>query len=463
MMRSSLLVVLLLGSTLVADMSFEEWQRAETQAFVNYQTQIDKEFVEMLRNEWREYHSLSSPLIYKRPKPPKQPILKPKPKPKEVIKVTPLPVVVPNIPKFPKKEPMVGYERVGFDFFGIEIDIVYDEKLKLDIQTLSSEKIASFWNHTSSCNYIALIKQIEEYQDRYGLDGWATYLLVTTLTAEISDGHNMQNLLNWFILVKLKMDVKVGFSEHQVTLLVSNQEMIYGFRHFRVDGKKYYQFNRKENSKLYIYQEGSRSIMPITFANKTTKLPLDIKNRELRFSYKNRAYVFNVQYNKNLVDLYATYPHREHNQYGQLSTLSKKFIHESLSSIVSNMNQIEAINFLLRLTQNGFTYKTDGDNFGKEKVMFFEETLYYEYSDCEDRAIFFAVLVAELIDVDIVLILYPNHLATAIKLNSEIGGESVIYQNQKYYIADPTYNNANIGQAMPQLKGQEIKILTTRN
>jgi hypothetical protein len=115
------------------------------------------------------------------------------------------------------------------------------------------------------------------------------------------------------------------------------------------------------------------------------------------------------------------------------------------------MSQIEAINFLLRLTQNGFEYKTDGENFGREKVMFFEETLHYRYSDCEDRAIFFATLVRELLDLDLVFIKYPNHLATAIRLNSDIGGESVIYNNQRYYIADPTYSNANIGQAMPHI------------
>ena len=53
---------------------------------------------------------------------------------------------------------------------------------------------------------------------------------------------------------------------------------------------------------------------------------------------------------------------------------------------------------------------------------------------------------------------YPNHLATAIRLNSTMKGDKIIYQNQQYYIADPTYSNANIGQVMPQFKNAQFQI-----
>ena len=48
-MKNNIIVALLLSSYLVADITFEEWSRRETQSFVNYQTQMDKEFIEMIR------------------------------------------------------------------------------------------------------------------------------------------------------------------------------------------------------------------------------------------------------------------------------------------------------------------------------------------------------------------------------------------------------------------------------
>jgi len=448
---------------LVADMNFEAWQKKENQAFVNYQTQMDKEFVLMLKKEWKAYLAIDTPVPYKRPKPPQQPTIKIKPRPQKLIEVTPQPFIRPQpIPPASSKKYIEGTKSVDFDFFGLNVSLNYDDKLKFKREIFSTDTIANFWNQSSSSNYRPLIKQFKEYQDRYELDGWITYLLVTKFTQQITLNHNSQRLLSWFIMLKLGMDVKIGFATHDVTLLISEKEMIYGFSFFRVSGKKYYQFNKDANSKLHIYQDSNNALKTTLFLKKESKLPLDIKHRELRFQYHNKMYIFDIHYNKNLVDLYATHPQREHNQYGDISSLSRQFITQNLAPIVSNMNQIDAINFLLRLTQNGFKYKTDQENFGKEKVMYFEETLHYAYSDCEDRAIFFAVLVKELLALNIVLIRYPNHLATAIKLNLEIGGDNVVYNNQKYYIADPTYNNANIGQAMPQLKGQEIKILTIK-
>ena len=455
--------MLLFGSPLVADMSFEEWQQRDNQAFVNYQTQMEKEFVEMLKGEWKEYHRKRVIKHYDKPKPPQQPIYKPQPKPQEIIKVTPKPQKIEPLPTLPKKQEIAGFTKLRFDFFGIDIEILYNKKLKFEIDTISALNIANFWDRQSSNNHQSLIKEIKEYQESYNLDGWATYLLVREITNRVTSTANSQNLLQWFILLKLGVDVKVGFSSDSISLLVYNSRILYGFSSFIVNGKRYYNLNETNHTKLQIYRDDMSNLYALEFLDKQIKLPSNVKNREIRFSYKNRAYIFNIPYNQNLVKYYKNYPQLDYIEYRRVSKASQSFISQQLSPIIANMSEIDAINFLLRLTQNGFKYKRDDENFGKEKVLFFDETLAYEYSDCEDRAIFFSILIRELLHLDLVFIRYPNHLATAISLKSDIGGDSVIHNSKKYYIADPTYNNANIGKAMPQLKGHKIKILTIRN
>jgi hypothetical protein len=450
-MKNNIIVALLLSSYLVADITFEEWSRRETQSFVNYQTQIDREFIEMLKRDWQEYRAMENVIPHHRPKPKQQPTLRPNQKIKETIQTPPKLFTPIKPPTIPQKIAPTGYQKVNFDFFSIDVEIVYEQKLSYNVTTISSASIANYWYRVSSSNYKSLLRQIREYQEVYHLNSWATYLLVREIAREINHDSSNQNLLTWFILVKLGIDAKVGFSSHSISLLVGSSEKLYGVKYFTLNEKHYYQFETQKNPKLQIYRGDIGSLEMMNFRDQVTKLPIDIKIRELKFAYRDREYRLTARYNQNLVKLYRTYPQLDYNDYGQLSMLGSRFIHQELLPIISQMSQIEAINFLLRLTQNGFEYKTDGENFGREKVMFFEETLHYRYSDCEDRAIFFATLVRELLDLDLVFIKYPNHLATAIKLNSDIGGESIIYNNQRYYIADPTYSNANIGQAMPHI------------
>lgn len=458
MIKISLLTILLLSPSAIANMSFEQWQNREHQAFVEYQTQQDRAFVDMLKKEWLDYHAVQTPTPYQKPKPTTQPTLQIEPQPQEIIKV------LPDQPKEesthrPSKKPLFGEERASFDFFGIDIEILYNKKLEQNIETISSLKIANFWNKISSCDYIPLIKQIKEYQNIYKLDDWSTYLLVKNIAKKINITQNSQTLLSWFILTKLGIDSRVGFSSNTISLLIHSQDMIYGVKFFRLHSKRYYNFESKNSSRLKIYRSQIEELHAIKFTPQTPKIPMDIVEKNIRFTYQDREYRITFPYNENLIKLYNTYPQLDYNRYTKLSSVSHRFITQRLLPMVSSMNQIEAINFLLRLTQNGFKYKTDHENFGREKVMFFEETLHYAYSDCEDRAIFFAILIRELLDLDIVFVKYPNHLATAIEINSKIEGEKIIYNNRQYYIADPTYSSANIGQAMPHLKGQKIKII----
>ena len=131
----------------------------------------------------------------------------------------------------------------------------------------------------------------------------------------------------------------------------------------------------------------------------------------------------------------------------------------NLRPLIKGKKEIEAVNFLLRFVQTSFKYKTDQENFSYEKVLFPEETLFYAYSDCEDRSIMFSFLIKNLTNLDIVAIKYKNHLATAVKFSNTLKGERIFYNQEEYLIADPTYINANAGMIMPQFRGKKYEII----
>ena len=92
--------------------------------------------------------------------------------------------------------------------------------------------------------------------------------------------------------------------------------------------------------------------------------------------------------------------------------------------------------------------------------MFANETLYYPYSDCEDRSLLYATLVKDLLGLDVVLLDYPEHIATAVKFNDDIEGDCVLINNEKYLICDPTYIGADIGICMPQYREIGAQVIT---
>lgn len=86
----------------------------------------------------------------------------------------------------------------------------------------------------------------------------------------------------------------------------------------------------------------------------------------------------------------------------------------------------------------------------------------YPYSDCEDRSIFFANLVRHLLGLNVVGLDYPGHIATAVKFDTPVPGDSITYQNARYVICDPTYINANLGMEMPNFKDIQPTVIALK-
>jgi hypothetical protein len=122
--------------------------------------------------------------------------------------------------------------------------------------------------------------------------------------------------------------------------------------------------------------------------------------------------------------------------------------------VLEGKDELKAANMLLNFVQTGFDYQTDSDQFGYERPLYPDETFFYPYCDCEDRSILFSCLVRELLGLDVVLLNYPNHIATAIHFNKDVKGDAVVIDGKTYIISDPTYINAPVGSCAPKYKSQ---------
>ena len=111
--------------------------------------------------------------------------------------------------------------------------------------------------------------------------------------------------------------------------------------------------------------------------------------------------------------------------------------------------------------QKDFRYRTDTDQFGKEKPYFCEENFYYPYNDCEDRAVLFTFLVRKILGYDCLLLEYSDHVNCAVKIDGETDGYFVRRGDSRYYVCDPTCQGAKVGMSGKnyRIKPQKIWVL----
>lgn len=242
---------------------------------------------------------------------------------------------------------------------------------------------------------------------------------------------------------------------------------MYGVSYIMVDEKKFYtvSFDKKQTLNISIstydgkYPDADDLIdLSIT---ETPKVKTALVEKELSFVYDGVEYKIPVKYNQNAAEFFKNYPQTNLEVYfnAPLSPEATYSLSVGLKPVLDGKTEAEAANVLLRFVQTAFEYKTDGDQFGEEKSFFGDETLFYPYSDCEDRSIIFSYLIRQLLHLNVLGLDYPGHISTAVKFGDKIPGDYVIFHEDEYIICDPTYINANLGMAMPKFRDVKPKII----
>lgn len=448
--------------------SFEEFKRSQSESFKKYKDEKDVAFNKYLKAQWNAYSAKKVAEEYEKPKPSKIP----KAKPLEVKKVGPLVNV-----KVEEKKPVVEKQKVieepieedvevkitvkkdiEFDFFGSRLgfNIPLDVK-RATFYPRNQEGISNYFDSVASSEYEPFIKSIRKVKKELELNDWGVYLLVNEITKRAYNVDDNSKLLSWFIFNKLGYAVKVGLAKKHVIVLYSSDKTIYSTPNYSFGKKKYYIISRYAQSsvgRLYSYEQnypGSDKALDLSI-DKLPNFVENIKTKEIGFREDEKEFKVKIDYNQNLIDFMGTYPQADYETYfnAPLQKSTYNQLAEAIKKEVDGKKMSEALNFVLHFVQKSFKYQMDNAQFGREKVMFAQETLYYDKSDCEDRAVLFSNLIKDLFGVGVIGVKYKDHMATALYIPMD--GDTVYAGSKRFVIADPTYINSSIGQSMPKYK-----------
>lgn len=455
---------------------FEHFRQETERVFQNFVEQNDKKFVEHLESSWEQFEAGFEEDPDPTPKPVETPVAPvdeqedeaielPEPQPEPQTTEQP-PDDLPFPPIQPEDDNWQGVNVLTAEivFFGTRIAVDYDAQLaRTYSETPSGDLFARYWEDASETTHYPLVNQLKAYKNRYNLNDWAYYLLVRDISREITQyDENTACMLQWFLLNKSRYKVKTGYRNDKVHVLLGSSQRLYGMSYYTIDGLRYYVTGEKTGHITSYEDNYADAQLTFDFAiRQPISLNENITVKTIDFTYRGTDYQFPVSYNANLMDLLATTPHAEIPVYfnSVVDETLQNSLNEALAPLLEHKTEAEAVGLLLAMVQKAFDYKTDPEQFGREKFFYAEEVFHYPFSDCEDRSVLFAYLVGEFTGLKVIALEYPGHLATAVRFSEDVRGDYLTYEGEKYIICDPTYVNAPVGMCMPDYKNVNVKVI----
>lgn len=446
--------------------------------FDNMRDSLNAEYASFLRNAWGRYKENSAV-----PRPKDEPPLPPIPyqddesvqpvdvKPREMPLPQPLPQPLPIEPI--KETPLSSDRRTDVPFYGITESVRVPDRLEITLNSNSNQEISRAWEKLNACRLDNTIYDCLRVRDSRRLGDWAYLQFLNRLADRVCGDGDAATLLTAYLFANSGYQMRLAISGDELVLLFGSHHQIYDKSYYVVDGTTYYPLKDVRGS-IIISPAKFAGEKPISLIMESVPLLGNSLSSGRKISSKKypemeaAAHVMT-----DLIEFYDTYPS---SAYGgnlltrwatyastPLSDEAQRSLYPALRNALAGCTPLEEVNRLLNWVQTGFVYEYDEKVWGHDRAFFPEETLYYPFSDCEDRAILFSRLVRDLLGLDVALVYYPGHLATAVMLGDDASGDAMIIDGRRFLVCDPTYSGAPAGKQMSVVDGSKAQaILLTK-
>lgn len=456
-------ICLILSSTFLlqtvhAESDFTLWKKQQDQAFNNFQSEREEAFLGFLKSNWQSKEQQQPVIRDASPKPEVIPQAKP-----EALPDLPEPVITTTVTTAPTPTislPIVD-DAVPVHFYGHDLHLQRVDELKHLSVALKKDALANTWLSLSKVMQ-PFLSQVNEIRQTLQLSDWALYQLLHQYAEQMQLSSRQETMMVWVGLTFFEYDVRVSYDHAMLYLMLPSQQPLFDVRYVLIDQKKFYFIPDAPAGRVNIYQ-GSVFNKSMNFSFDKTLLAAaktDKKHRTLSDERSGLSVDFVID--TALASYYISHPQLGMEWYFQANRFSssEKELLAQLKRSLQGLTEQEQVSLLLSLIQYGFAYELDEKQWGREYYAATEHALSLQAIDCEDRSFLFARLVKEITGRDTIAVLYPGHVAVAVNLdNKNQSGVYYLHNNKKYYIADPTYIGAAIGQVMPNYANVKPEII----
>ena len=482
--KSFLLISLLFGLSMFTSSAqtddfyaqYEKFSKHAKAEYEDYRAQCNAEYVKFLERAWKEYKVLPS---IPRPKDEVVPptIMPRQDKNKKQAKEILIENVVSPILSLPQPKPIspiyendkVEEKNFSFSYMGTTCEVRLPKDLNIRMSGCESCMIATIWKQLATNAMDNTIRDFLALRLKMQLCDWAYLNLIDTFAKAFCGHGNEAVIMAAFIYSQSGYKMRLGRDCEKLYLLYGSKHGIYEKGYIVIEGINYYPLDdkveRMEISDFSFPQEQSMSLY-IENAQKFTIRPSAIRKLA---SEQYHDVAIDSQVNLNLIQFYNTYPSSEVNRnfmtrwkmYADtpMDESVSQMLYPDIKNKIEGLSDVQAVNQILNWVQTAFQYEYDDKVWGHDRAFFAEETLYYPYCDCEDRAILFTRLVRDLLGLKCILVYYPGHLASAVCLKQQVNGDYISLDGDVYTICDPTYIGAPVGITMPEMDNRSAKVI----
>ena len=398
------------------------------------------------------------------PEPPR-PTVPPTISPEQTTPLVETPEVIAPVPQEQPKDPLFtgGESRAQIVYNSCNLYVDNSLMGKCQLSGTDENSIANAYENLCTNNSTPIISDIKKIREKFKLNDWGMYTLVESISKAFCSNKNSQVVMQQYLLNELGLSTKIARmqSNNSLTLLTASDCMIYARPSITFDGVKYFCFENTKETAFYICPKNSSKAKNAMQMEITTAPDFGGETTTTSHKSSDGAISVNLNVSKSLMSFYKSYPQCDYNVYATapINAEVETPLLNAVAQAIAGKSESQAADMILNFIQTGFEYATDEQQFGYEKPFFVEEVFYYPQCDCEDRAVIYRYLVKKLLGLDVILISYPNHLATAVCFNEDIPGYYITYDNKRYTVCDPTYIGASIGNCMPNLQNISPKVV----
>lgn len=457
--------------------NYSEFRQQAQADYENFRKKVNGEYAEWMRQAW-EWHKRIEPFRYS-----KEEMLPPviydeekgqgEPKPiyYEVVVQPPTPEPQPK-PIAPIRENEGDYCTATFTFFGTEGHVRLPKDFAFKLKGKDEDAYANAWEELSSDGFANLLRDCLVLRMEYQLCDWAYLMMLGAMSEAIcGKGTNEAAMMQAYVYCQSGYKVRLGFTEERdLRLLFKSDHAIYDLDAFEMQDGLFYLLQPIEGDGLSICDISYPEERPLSLWITQEQKFAEQTSAERLLTSRGGMVSVKSQVNENLLKFFDTYPPSviDDNVVSRwamyanapLSEQIKARLYPQLKVILKQVqNTEEAAGLLLYWVQTAFVYEYDDKVWGHDRAFFAEETLYYPYCDCEDRSILYSRLVRDLLGLDVILVFYPGHLATAVNFKTPIIGDYIDLGDRRFTICDPTYIGAPIGATMPDMNNQTAKVI----
>ena len=471
---------------------FQQFSEKQTNEFNEFRAKVNAEYAEFLRNRWEEMKSLAGTPVPLPPEPILPAVVEPEKKPTSdplpFEKITPQPIkeprpqpIIPSLLPQPEKTDPIKEEKptskpdksaFSFLFYNTECNLNLTDDMRFSLRDASEQSVSQAWKTLSEKKYETLITECIFLRDKLNLSDWGYILLLKELSEKFfGKTSNEAVLMQMFILTQSGYKVRIARTNNQLALLVPSKHTIYEYSFLTINGINYYVINKElKSASFYICNHDFPKEQYFSWQTGQPMLSEKLNAPKSFVSTRNPEINVSVQTNQNLMDYYSNYPLSSNWDLYTLAGMSatvKNTLYPALRQAIGGKQKSEAAQILLSFVQTAFDYKTCAEQFGYERPFFPDENFYYPFNNCKHRATLYALLVKELLGLEVVLLHYPGrlspdgigHLATAVNFSEDVKGDHFIVGGKKFIVCDPTYIGANVGMSMDKYKNVRAEII----